>query len=97
MSQKQLADITGLTSVSISYYVNGKCLPKRNVIAQLAEILEVSPVWLMGFDKTEDQSDASTKKIKINKILSNLNNLSLEDINLTIRRLEAFFLDKVNF
>lgn len=97
INQKQLADLTGLSPVSISYYVNGKCLPKRDVIAQLAELLEVDPGWLMGLDKIEDPSDALAKENKIKKISKNLNNLSLDEINLTIRLLEALFLDKVNF
>ena len=39
-----------LTKNALSQYVNGKVEPKRDMIALLAEALDVDDAWLMGFD-----------------------------------------------
>ncbi len=43
-----LSRATGLSKARISQYVNGRYIPKSDAILLLAEVLEVSPLWLMG-------------------------------------------------
>ena len=63
LSAQELADKSGVGKSSISHYVNGNNEPKSINAAKLATILEVSPMWLMGFDE---------KIIEINKKKNNL-------------------------
>ncbi len=48
-----LARETGLSKARISQYVNGRYIPKSDAILLIAEVLQVSPLWLMGEDVPE--------------------------------------------
>ncbi len=47
---QDLADQSNVSKVSISQYVNGTHAPSNVSAGKMAEVLGVSPVWLMGFD-----------------------------------------------
>lgn len=51
LSQADLSKMTGIRSSSISDWLNGKYEPKQDKIAIIAEALNVSPVWLIGYDE----------------------------------------------
>jgi len=48
MNQSELAACAGISKASISQYLSGKNEPKPQVIAKLAEILQVDEAWLNG-------------------------------------------------
>lgn len=50
----ELANRTGLSKARISQYMNGKYVPKSDAICVLAEVLGVSPLWLMGQDEAAE-------------------------------------------
>lgn len=52
LSQADLSKMTGIRSSSISDWLNGKYEPKQDKISIIAEALNVSPVWLIGYDDT---------------------------------------------
>ncbi len=52
ISQRQLADATGMTEVSISRYVKGKRIPSARIIGQIADALGVTTDYLIT-GKTE--------------------------------------------
>ena len=52
LSQADLSKLTGIRSSSISDWLNGKYEPKQDKISIIAEALNVSPVWLIGYDDT---------------------------------------------
>ena len=54
-----LAAKTGLSKARISQYVNGRYVPKSDAILSLAEVLGVSPLWLMGEDVTSENQSPS--------------------------------------
>jgi transcriptional regulator with XRE-family HTH domain len=62
MSQPELADILGVSRVSISKYQNGKAFPDYNALVKIAEVFNVTTDYLLGrkdaekhfFDKTND-------------------------------------------
>ena len=59
---RELAKRAGINESMVSHYVNGKNIPGNISAARLAEILDVSPVWLMGFDVPMiDAAQASPK------------------------------------
>lgn len=51
LTQEQLGDMVGLQKSAIAKYENGKTENmKRSVIQKMAEVLGVSPSYLMGFE-----------------------------------------------
>lgn len=72
MNQKQLKQIDliklaaekgmKLGKSHISQYVNGKTIPRADILGCLAEILEVDPEWLKGSCETETISQNLTEK-----------------------------------
>ena len=50
LTAKQLSDKSGVSEPSISQYVHGTFAPRNKTAAKLAKVLQVNPMWLMGFD-----------------------------------------------
>jgi len=58
LSQKDLSARTGIGKSSLSQYMNGLNWPDDNrKVGQIAEILNVNPAWLMGFDAQMQTKD----------------------------------------
>ncbi len=55
-----LARETGLSKARISQYVNGRYIPKSDAILLMAQVLKVSPLWLMGKDVPPTPSEPVT-------------------------------------
>ena len=47
---QDLANQTGISKSAISLYVNGERCPTNNTALALGSVLNVNPLWLMGFD-----------------------------------------------
>ena len=84
MTAKELSDRSGVSEASISQYIHGTFAPRNITAAKLADILEVDPMWLMGFDVPMRKlnlgmdvgnsfSSAVTNAGKIAEMLKNLN------------------------
>lgn len=58
----ELARASGVSKASISHYMTGLHAPSNIAAGKLAKVLEVSPVWLMGFNI--DPVDDYDKKMK---------------------------------
>lgn len=50
ITAQELSDLTGISKSSISQYRSGRCIPKREGAEKIGMILQVSPLWLLGFD-----------------------------------------------
>lgn len=50
LSPQDLVNITGINKASISQYRNGTHKPSNKTAAMMAPVLNVNPLWLMGFD-----------------------------------------------
>lgn len=63
MRAQDLANATGLNKASISQYVNGSHAPSNISAGKMAKVLNVSPLWLMGFDvpEREEKSDSLSR------------------------------------
>lgn len=67
MIPQELANASGVSKASISQYLNGSHSPSNISSGKMAKILNVNPVWLMGFDvpmlvPDKDVSNKSTQK-----------------------------------
>ena len=65
--QVDLVKETGLDRSAISSYLSGKYEPKQKAINKLAVALNVSEMWLWGYDAQPER----TKEQKNNDIISN--------------------------
>lgn len=58
MKPQELADKSGVSKSSISQYVNGSHAPSNISSGKMAKILNVDPLWLMGFDVPMTKNDS---------------------------------------
>ena len=58
----QLADATGRSRQSVSYWKTGRNEPTAEVLVRIADVLKVSPLWL----KT-GESDEKTEKVVVSE------------------------------
>ena len=72
ISQTELSQISGITQSSISDWICGKYLPKKDKIEILAKVFKVSPSYLMGW-QDDRVSDSSA-----NKLYENIRNRRIE-------------------
>lgn len=78
---KKQADIvreTGIDKGSMSHYVNGRYEPKQDVVFELAKALDVSEMWLWGYD------------CPMERPIEQKNNDAIVDIVLRLRKDEVF-------
>lgn len=50
MKPQELAEKSGVSKSSISQYVNGSHAPSNISAGKMGKVLNVEPMWLMGFD-----------------------------------------------
>lgn len=62
LKQADLVKLTGIDKSSISLYLSGKVTPKGDKLYKLAMALNVSPVWLSGFDVPISESDTNNEE-----------------------------------
>ncbi|WP_337539269.1 XRE family transcriptional regulator [Suilimivivens sp.] len=63
MPAQELANRSGVAKASISQYVNGSHKPSNISSGKMAPILDVNPLWLMGFDVPMKTTPATTPTI----------------------------------
>lgn len=77
MNQQELADKSGVSKASISQYINGSHAPSNISSGKMGKVLNVEPLWLMGFDvemRKEISSESAERDMDILKKISLLNN-----------------------
>lgn len=50
LSQQELSNASGVSKASISQYISGSHAPSNLSSGKMAKVLNVNPLWLMGFD-----------------------------------------------
>lgn len=63
-----ISKVTGISKTNLSCYMSGKYEAKQDGVEILAKVLDVNPVWLMGYDVTIDRNYEKDKIIEINVI-----------------------------
>ena len=69
MRATDLAEKTGINKTTISYYVNGKTVPRASKLYLIARALDVSEAWLLGYDAPIHRSDAQKKNDQLAKLI----------------------------
>lgn len=87
MKPQELADKSGVSKSSISQYVNGSHAPSNISSGKMGKVLDVEPMWLMGFDvemRKEISSESAKNDIEFLKKFSLLNERDKKIIMSTI-------------
>ena len=63
-----ISKVTGISKTNLSCYMSGKYEAKQDGVEILAKVLDVNPVWLMGYDVPIDRNYEKNKIIEINVI-----------------------------
>lgn len=73
MKQIDLSNKSGIDKGSISYYCSGKYEPKQDAIYKMAKVLDVSEMWLWGYDCPMDRPIAQKNNDELSEITKRLN------------------------
>lgn len=72
MKQADLVRLTGLDKGSISHYIRGKYEPKSRAIRKLAIALNVSEMWLWGYDVPSERTAFQKKNERMVVIMTRM-------------------------
>lgn len=70
--QVDLVRATGIDKGSISNYLSGRYEPKQEAIYKLAIALNVSEMWLWGYDVPAERQEEPAKKEKKNDAIADI-------------------------
>ena len=70
--QVQLATETGIDKGSISNYIAGRYEPKQDAIYKLAKALDVSEMWLFGYNVPKERTSTQKKNDDLVEIIAKL-------------------------
>ncbi len=83
LTQKELAERTGLTPAAVSRYMSGARMPREVVVAKIAKVLNVQPVDLLGTENEQEVDEA------VQLIACNANSLSSDQRERLIKAILA--------
>lgn len=72
MRATDLVDKTGIPKGTISYYLSGKTEPKSDRLYLIAQTLNISEAWLLGYDVPMERSPESQKNDRLAKLIVKL-------------------------
>ena len=89
MKQVELAEKTGISKGTINNWLYNRYQPKQTALMKLAKVLDVSELWLAGYDtpmerpETQKKSDELAQLIHSMRKNEDLKNLFLSICNLS--------------
>ena len=81
MKPQELADKSGVAKASISQYLSGMHAPSNISSGKMGKVLNVEPMWLMGFDVPMKKLNSPSENFAENdaRLLKKINLLSERD------------------
>lgn len=67
-----IVEKTGIPKGTISYYISGKTEPKSDRLYILAQALDVSEAWLLGYEVPMSRTDDQKKNDQLAKLIVRL-------------------------
>jgi len=64
-----LCEMAGVPKSAVSYYLAGKSEPKADRLYQIAQALQVSEAWLMGYDVPMYRTGAQKKNDRLARLV----------------------------
>lgn len=85
MSQKQLAELIGVTEATVSRYITGDRTPKSGILANMATALHTTSDYLLG---KENDNGIEVDFTTIQRLIArNASNLSIQEKKILINTL----------
>ena len=72
MRAVDLSELTGVPKSAISFYLAGKSQPKADRLYIIAQALDVSEAWLLGYDVPKQRTPESKKNDQLAKLIVRL-------------------------
>ncbi len=94
MKAQELADKSGVSKASISQYLNGSHCPSNLSSGKLAEVLNVNPLYLMGFNVSKIKSEEVEKAEKDFDFYNKFSMLSERDRKIIIELMNSMLSSK---
>ena len=70
MKQVELSRLTDIDKGTISNYLSGKYEPKANGISKMAKALNVTEMWLWGYDVPMERNDTQKKNDQLVELIT---------------------------
>lgn len=74
MRAVDLMEKAGVPKSAISFYLSGKSKPKADRLYKIAQALNVSEAWLLGYEVPMDRSEESKKTDKLAELVLKMKN-----------------------
>lgn len=94
MKPQDLSDKSGVSKASISQYVNGSHSPGNISAKKLGKVLNVEPMWLMGFDVEMKKNISSKGAEEDIKLLEKFSLLNCRDKKVILRMIDSMLSEK---
>lgn len=72
MKQIELSRLTGLDRSAVNRYLSGGYEPKQDALHKMAKALNVSEMWLWGYDVPMQRTEAQKKNDDLVKVIAQL-------------------------
>lgn len=90
MKQVELAEKSGIAKGTINNWLNNRYQPKQKPLYKMAKILDVSEMWLAGYDVPMERPEAQTKNDELVQLINEIrNNDDLKNLFLSICSLSS--------
>lgn len=87
----EIAKISNISKANLSSYLSGRYEPKQKNIYLIARCLNVNEACLLGYDCPMEKYDPTIGALKA-KLFSEIDNMSEEQLNKTIKFIEDYIL-----
>ena len=94
MKPQELADKTGIGKSSISQYLNGSHAPSNISSGKIGKVLNVEPLWLMGFDVEQRKTFDVKQGNEDFEILDKFSMLDERDKQIVLNMIESMISSK---
>ena len=93
INQLELSKLVGTTNVTISRYISGQRKPRLEIIAKIAEILNTSIEYLLGF--SDIKNFTTSKSSNLLKLQNTLKSLGLLNSNYELADSQIQIIEKL--
>lgn len=74
MRASDLVDASGVPKSAVSFYLAGKSKPKADRLYIIAQVLNVSETWLLGYDVPMERSQEAKKNDQLVSLITKMRN-----------------------
>lgn len=90
MKQVELCEKTGIKKSSINGWIFQRWQPKQDALYKMSQVLDVSEMWLAGYDVPMERPQSQTKKDDLSNLIDNIHsNERVKNLFINITKLNS--------